>query len=643
VSARVRAIDPARPVRRMPIGAEPVPGGGVHFRVWAPRPKRVAVVIEERALQPRRRPRIVALEPEGDDYFSATIPHAAAGSRYRFLLDDEGPFPDPASRFQPDGPHGASQVIDPAAFAWTDGEWQGVPPDSRVLYEMHIGTFTAAGTWAAAARRLPALATLGVTVLEIMPVADFPGHFGWGYDGVNLFAPTRLYGEPDDFRGFVDQAHALGLGVILDVVYNHLGPDGNYLDAFSDHYFTQRHQTEWGRPFDFDGPGSRPVREYILANTAYWIREYHLDGFRLDATQAIFDAADGEAHIVAQIARTARRAAGDRLVYVTGENEPQSTVHVRAVEHGGHALDALYSDDWHHSAVVALTGRKEAYYSDYLGAPQEFISAAKYGFLYQGQFYEWQQQRRGTPALDLPPASFVFFLQNHDQIANSARGDRIHRLTSPGQLRALTALLLLGPATPMLFQGQEFAASAPFLYFADHEPPLAYAVQRGRRKFLEQFPSLATPELQEAIDDAADPATFERCKLNHAERRQFAETFALHRDLLELRHEDATFRGRGPGGIDGAVLGSNGFALRFFGETARRGSSDDRLLLVNLGRALRFSPAPEPLLAAPRDRRWSVRWSSEDVRYGGSGYAAPETADGRWQIAGQCAIVLAPE
>jgi maltooligosyltrehalose trehalohydrolase len=625
-------MDRAEPARRMPVGAEAV-AGRVHFRVWAPRARRVEVLLDDAGGR-------TVLAPEHSGYFSGYVAHAAPGTRYRYLLDGEGPFPDPASRFQPDGPHGPSEVIDPDAFEWSDRGWDGVEPDRRVIYELHVGTFTREGTWDAAARELPRLADLGVTVVEMMPVADFPGRFGWGYDGVNLFAPTRLYGTPDDLRRFVDRAHAAGIAVILDVVYNHLGPDGNYLGSFSDAYFTDRYQTDWGQPFNVDGDDSAAVREYLLANAAYWIREFHMDGLRLDATQSIFDAAEGPAHIIAAVARAARDAAGGRSCYLVGENEPQDVIHVRAQTEGGYGLDALWNDDWHHSAIVALTGRNEAYYSDHLGVPQEFVSAAKYGYLYQGQHYHWQRQRRGTPGLRLRAECFVNFLQNHDQVANSMRGDRIHRLAAPGQLRTLTALLLLGPATPMLFQGQEFGASAPFLYFADHRAELADAVYRGRRNFLEQFPSIAQPQLMEEIDDPADPATFERCRLDHSERNTNAHFYRLHCDLLRLRHDDETFRGRAPGGIDGAVLGGEAFVLRWFGAAAD--GSQDRLLIVNLGREMNFSPAPEPLIAPPAQCRWRAVWSSEDPRYGGLGHPPPEDDDGSWRIPGQCAVVLVP-
>jgi maltooligosyltrehalose trehalohydrolase len=620
--------------RRLPVGAEVLPEGGVYFRVWAPRREKLEAVLEG-GPGAERGEVSVALDCEADGYFSGRVREAEAGTLYRFRLDGEDfLYPDPASRFQPEGPHGPSQVVDPGAFRWTDPSWRGVGLDGQVLYEMHVGTFTPEGTWEAAARELPELADCGVTVLEVMPVAEFPGRFGWGYDGVDLFAPTRLYGTPDDFRRFVDRAHAVGLGVILDVVYNHLGPAGNYLTAFSDHYFSDRYENEWGDPLNFDGPHSGPVREFLIANAGYWIEEFHLDGFRFDATQQIFDASPE--HVLAAITRRVRDAGRGRRTLLVAENEPQQVRLVRSVEEGGCGMDALWNDDFHHSALVALTGRNEAYYTDYLGSPQELVSAVKRGYLYQGQRYRWQEKRRGTPTSGLPPAVFVNYLQNHDQVANSAKGLRLHQLTSPGRYRAMTALLLLAPETPMLFQGQEFAVSSPFLYFADHEPELAEAVRKGRTEFVSQLRSVGTPEMRERLPNPGDPDTFRRCKLELSEREKHAEAYALHRDLLRLRREDPVLRAQRPGGVDGAVLGPEAFVLRFFAE-----DGGDRLLVVNLGRDLHLYPSPEPLLAPPEGCRWQILWSSEHPHYGGGGTAPPETEEG-WRIPGHAAVALAP-
>jgi maltooligosyltrehalose trehalohydrolase len=647
--------------RRWPAGADLHPDGGVHFRVWAPGHGAVSVVLEGGPGSPAS----VALQPEPDGYFAARVPTAGPGTRYRYRLDGgDGLYPDPASRFQPDGPHRASEVIDPGAFRWDDADWPGVKLDGQVITEIHIGTFTPEGTWGAAAEKLPLLADVGITCAEVMPVAEFPGRFGWGYDGVHLYAPTRLYGPPDHFRAFVARAHALGLGVILDVVYNHLGPDGNYSGAFAPPFFTDRYRTDWGAAINYDGPDAGPVRAFIAANAAYWVAEYHLDGLRLDATQNIYDGSGR--HILADVGAAARAAAGRRSVLLVAENEPQHVKLVRPIDRGGYGLDALWNDDYHHTAYVALTGRAEAYYTDYRGTPQEFVSAAKYGYLYQGQWYEWQKKRRGTPGYGAAPATFVTFLENHDQVANSARGARAHQLAHPGRYRALTALTLLGPGTPMLFQGQEFASSRPFFYFADHNPDLAKLVCRGRAQFLAQFPSVARPDVQASLPDPADPQTFRRCVLDWAEWDRNTAAVALHRDLLRLRREDPAFRGHRPGGVDGAVLSPSAFVLRFFHDAGdeeqktegggqrtvktvpglssvlRPLSSGlgDRLLLVNLGPDLDLRPAPEPLLAPPEGCRWDVIWSSEDPRYGGGGTPLVEF-DG-WHLLGEAAVVLAP-
>lgn len=614
----------------LPVGAEALPEGGVRFRVWAPGRKRVRVQLEGEG-----KPQTVEMRREPEGYYSVLAENAGAGSLYRFRLDeDDQLYPDPASRFQPEGPHGPSCVIDPNSFRWTDNDWKGAEIRGQVIYEMHVGTFTREGTWRRAAIELAELAEAGITVIEMMPVSEFPGSFGWGYDGVNLFAPTRLYGEPDDLRHFVNRAHAVGIAVILDVVYNHLGPDGNYLSRFSEDYFTTRHKNEWGAGLNFDGPEAEPVREFFVSNAAYWIKEFHMDGLRMDATQSIHDESDE--HILAAITREVRRAASGRKTIIVGENEPQDVKMLRPQALGGYGLDGLWNDDFHHSARVALTGKNEAYYTDYLGRPQEFISALKWGFLFQGQRYKWQRHRRGTPALGLKPEQFVVFIENHDQIANSGSGERIHLLTSPGLYRAMTALVLLAPNTPMLFQGQEFAATTPFYYFADHNAELAALVRKGRVEFLAQFRSIATSEMRDCLMDPASRETFERCKLDFSERERNRAVYDMHRDLLRLRREDRVFSAQRERGVDGAVLSDEAFLLRFFGE---RG--DDRLLLINLGTDLNLNPAPEPLLAPPEEMLWTTLWSSEDCRYGGSGTPPVETRN-NWSIPGRAAIVMHP-
>jgi maltooligosyltrehalose trehalohydrolase len=612
--------------RRYSVGAELQPDGGAHVRFWAPACRRVDLVT---ANQPSR---ALSMHRDDDGHFSVFDENARAGGLYLFRLDDGPLRPDPASRHQPEGPHGPSAYVDPTTFQWSDRAWRGLSPLGQVIYEMHTGTFTEEGTWAAAARDLDELARMGITVIEMMPVAEFAGEFGWGYDGVDLYAPAHIYGTPDDLRRFVDRAHALGIGVLLDVVYNHLGPDGNYLAEFSPDYFTDRYTNDWGRALNFEGPIE--AREFFVQNAAYWIDEFHFDGLRLDATQDIKDASPE--HVIASVVSRARAAARDRSILMIAENEPQHTRIVRPRDQGGYGADALWNDDAHHTAVVALTGRREAYYTDYKGTAQELISCARFGYLYQGQRYAWQKNRRGTPALDLPPHRFVIYLENHDQLANSAFGHRLHQMASPAAFRAMTAWLLLGPATPMLFQGQEFSSSRPFLYFADHRPELAEAIRTGRREFLSQFPSIADDGVQRTLPSPTDTATFARCKLDRSERQLHTDAYALHCDLLSLRRTDPVFSRAGVYRPEGAVLGAGAFLLRYLDR-----DHGDRLVIVNLGCDLDLVPAAEPLLAPPERMRWSVVWTSEAPKYGGRG--APEIdTDGEWRIPGGSALVFTP-
>jgi maltooligosyltrehalose trehalohydrolase len=620
--------DPSPP-RRLPIGAE-VHGDMASFRVWAPKRSRVEIVLADSAND-----RGIPLDDEGNGYFSGALA-AKAGTRYWLRLDgEESLLPDPVSRFQPDGPHGPSELIDPSSFRWRDADWTGSSHACPILYEMHIGTFTSEGTWASAIAHLDALRDLGVTMLEVMPVAEFAGRFGWGYDGVDLFAPLHVYGRPDDFRRFVDAAHAADLSVILDVVYNHLGPDGNYLPHLTDTFFTNRYACEWGDALNFDGEGSAGTREFILSNARYWIEEFHLDGLRLDATQQIFDSSP--LHILAEIGQMVRRQGGrqGRRTYIVCENEPQDVRLVQPAERGGYGLDALWNDDFHHSAVVAATGESRAYFSGFLGSPQEFVSAAKHGFLYQGQPYAWQEKRRGSPTLGLPPDRFVNFIQNHDQVANTGSGERLHRRTVFGIYKALTALMLLIPGTPMLFQGQEFAASAPFLYFCNHNPALAEAIRKGRAEFLSQFPNLAGAEAAAALPDPCADSTFERCILDHAEQAhgRHAQIWALHRDVIRLRATDGCLAAPQRSAVDGAVLSDTAFVLRWFG------AAHDVLLTVNLGRDLRLGSVAEPLLAPRADAGWQIVFSSEDNRYGGRGTFPVATEKG-WHLPAHSAVAL---
>jgi len=621
--------------RRYPIGAEIISESQTHFRVWAPKGDELQVVLETSADKNAERT-FHSLARESDGYFSGTV-SCGAGTRYRFRLNgSENLHPDPASRFQPEGPHGSSYVVDPFGFKWTDANWPGVKLPGQVIYEFHVGTFTPDGTWRGAAEKLELLKNDGITLLEMMPIADFPGRFGWGYDGVDLFAPSHLYGTPEDLRAFIDRAHALRLGVILDVVYNHFGPDGNYLRVYSDDYMNRERENEWGESINFDGKNCGPVREFFITNGCYWIEEFHFDGFRFDATQSIFDSS--QEYIVGAIGRAAREAAGKRPILLFAEDELQRAKLIRTRKQGGDDLDGVWNDDWHHAAVVALTGRNEAYYTDYLGCPQEFIAAAKYGYLYQGQPYSWQEAPRGHPSLDLKPEPFVSFLENHDQISNSATGDRLRLQTSPGRYRAVTALLLLGPWTPLLFQGEEFGASSPFLYFSEvGDENLREAVKKGRFKFLAQFPSAASEDVQATLAVPYEIETFRRCKVDWSEREKNNALSNLHLDLIKLRHEDSRLCRQSKGGIDGAVLRSESFVLRYFDKV-----NDDRLLVVNFGSSEELTPVPEPLLAPPEDYMWEILWTSESRRYGGPG-AVNIDPDEKWVLPAESALVFRPQ
>jgi len=614
----------------MPIGAEVhAPGDargerGVHFRVWAPTHAKVTLVLEA----PERRE--IAMARDAAGYHDAFAGELAAGARYRFRLgDDPTLHADPASRFQPDGPFGPSQVIDPRAHAWRDERWRGIEPCAHVIYELHVGTFTPEGTFAAAAAWLPFLADVGITTVEVMPVGDYAGTRNWGYDGVNPWAPSRNYGTPDELRRFVDAAHAAGVAVILDVVYNHFGPSGSSMFAWCPYYRGTR-PTEWGDAINFDGEGSAGVREYFIANAAYWIDEYHLDGLRIDATQAIED--QSPTHVLTEIARAARAAGGARGIYLVGENEPQHTALLREPV----ALDALWNDDFHHTACVALTGLVEGYLHDYGGTPQELVSALQRGFLYQGQIYPWQQNPRGTSTRGLAPHRFVHYLENHDQIANLGFGERLPDLADPALVRAMTTVLLLGPQIPMLFQGQETGSRRPWHFFVDHHDELRDPVRTGRADFVAQFARLATPEARASLADPNAEATFRACILDPAERTLDNPVVRLHRDLLRIRHEEPVFAAAPE--IAGAVLGPQAFLLRHLVDDAL----GDRLLLVNLGPTFTRGAIPEPLIAPPADTGWRVAWSSEAPAYGGHGTPPVFTRE-RIAIPARCALFLAPD
>jgi maltooligosyltrehalose trehalohydrolase len=597
-----------RPVdRQYPVGAELVSRDHASVRVWAPDHEAVDAVVDGV---------VTRLQREGDGHFAAIV-RARSGARYGFRLPgDERVYPDPASRWLPEGPDGLAAMVDLAAYRWHDAAWRGVQLPGQVLYELHVGTCTRAGTWRAAEALLPRLREMGVTVIEMMPIAEFAGRFGWGYDGVQWFAPTRNYGEPSDLQHFVDAAHQAGLGVILDVVYNHLGPSGNFLGRFDRRWQSSRHQNEWGEALNFDGDGAAAMRSLVLSNVRYWIREFHFDGFRLDAAQQLFD--DSPDHIIAAISRTAHEAVATRSVIVIAEHEPQDARLMRPPAAGGFGVDGIFNEDFHHSCRVALTGVRDAYFTDYHGTSREWLALAERGFLFQGQYYSWQQQPRGTPALDCEPARFICFLENHDQVANSASGRRLIDLAGEAPWRALNAYLLLGPWTPLLFQGQESGSEIPFRYFADHAADLQRLVIAGRHEFLGQFPRFANRAVPSTSDDSMGADVFESCRLGRGDDRA-ARCLELVTDLLALRRDDPTL-GQHAARLFGATVGERTLLLRFQGATP----SLDRLLVVNLDPDLNLATLPDPIVAPPGDHEWRTRWCSEDPRYGGSGVAAVE-------------------
>ncbi|HEY1192158.1 MAG TPA: malto-oligosyltrehalose trehalohydrolase [Gemmata sp.] len=579
---------------RPSVGAWPE-ADGVHFSVWAPTAEVVELIIEG-----GREP--LLMRKSADGVFSLTVPDARPGTRYRYRIDGRGPFPDPASRFQPDGVHGPSEVVDPNAFPWTDAGWKGADPNALVIYELHVGTFTKAGTFAAATEMLPKLADLGITAVELMPLADFPGERGWGYDGVCLYAPARCYGRPDDLRRFVDAAHRLGLAVFVDVVYNHLGPDGNYLSCFSPFYFSTSHQTDWGTGPNFDGENSNLVEDFFVENALHWVHEYHIDGLRLDATHAIMD--EGERHILELLTDRVHEAGHDlgRRTFVIAEDERNLSALLKPRGAGGFGMDGVWADDLHHQIRRAIAGDKDGYYADYTGSAEDIATTLRRGWFYCGQPSPRRRVPRGTDPAGIDPSKFVVCIQNHDQIGNRAFGERLNLQIDQAAYRAVSALLLLAPQTPLLFMGQEWGASSPFLYFTDHGPELGALVTEGRRKEFRHFAAFTDPSIRTHIPDPQATATFWTSKLNWEERTSppYDGALRLYRDLLRMRKTDPALR---PGGIHDARAVTDGAVL--LRRTARP-SGDSLLVLVA------FSPG---VVAAINEPGWSVVLTTQDDPY----------------------------
>jgi maltooligosyltrehalose trehalohydrolase len=521
----------------MPFGAELREDGTTRFRLWAPGARSVDL-----ELGPAGSGGSCALAAQSDGWFEAIVREAPSGTRYAYRIDGDLRVPDPASRWNPDDVHAPSAVVDPEAFTWSDGAWRGRPWEEAVIYELHIGTFTPEGTFAAAVGKLDYLADLGVTALEIMPVADFPGHRNWGYDGVLPYAPDAAYGTPDDLKHLIDAAHSRRLMVLLDVVYNHFGPEGNYLHAYAPQFFNSRHQTPWGAAINFDADGSRVVRDFFIHNALYWLEEYGMDGLRLDAVHAIAD--DSQPDIVAELCETVRAGPGHhRHVHIVLENDKnQSSYLERDARRAPLRASAQWNDDIHHACHILVTGERDGYYADYAERPLWYLGRClAEGFAYQGEVSAYRDHApRGEPSAHLPATAFVSFVQTHDQVGNRAFGERIAQIASPEALRAALACLLLAPAPPLLFMGEEFAASTPFLFFCEFGPELAAAVTRGRRAEFGKFVRFHDPAVQATIPDPNDPATFAASQLQWAELDEpvHRQWLALYRALLGVRHRD---------------------------------------------------------------------------------------------------------
>jgi maltooligosyltrehalose trehalohydrolase len=581
-----------------------VDGDGVTFRVWAPKLDRLDLLLDGVAIPMKRQ----------GQYFTEPVPGVRAGSHYRFRVPGVGDFPDPCSRSQPEGVHGPSEVIDPARFRWTDAAWRPPAATERVFYECHVGTLTPEGTFDSAIGQLGRLKDLGVTVVELMPVAAFPGRWNWGYDGAALFAPAAVYGGPEGLRRLVDAAHAAGLAVCLDVVYNHFGPDGNYTGVYSDQYRTSRHMTPWGDAVNFDGDGSAEVRRFFAENLLHWAHEYHIDGFRLDATHAIFD--DSPVHILAELSQVMHEhPRGEVAPFLVAESHENDLRYLQPREDGGFGFDGVWADDFHHIMRTILLGEREGYFASFEGTTEELVRVVEQGFYYEGQYDPWPREPRGTRAREQPPHQFVFCIQNHDQVGNRPFGTRMNATVSHADFLAATLVLLLLPQTPLLFQGQEFLASTPFLYFTDHNHELGRLVTEGRRREFASWAAFRDERLRQQIPDPQDPRTFLRSKLRLDESEFGTGKLAVefHRELLALRRSDPVLRAARARRMPVAGMASGRAAVLDL-----QAGGERRVIAVNFGEATAV-----PTVDAGRLR---LVLHSGEPRFGGN--AAEPVAEG---------------
>lgn len=600
-----------------PLGAA-LSADGVRYCAWAPGAGRAEAEILSSSGKALR---TVPLE-QHEGFHLGRDPAGREGDLYGFRLDGGRLLPDPASRAQASSVHGPSRVVDPGKYRWSDAHWRRPAFRDLVIYELHVGTFTPEGTFRSAVAKLPALKALGVTALEIMPIADFPGERNWGYDGVLIYAPARCYGTPDDFRALVDGAHAQGLAVILDVVYNHFGPAGNYLSAYSPHYFNKRHQTPWGDGFNFDAGLSAPVREFFLRNPVYWMEEFHVDGFRFDATHEVQD--DSVPHLLAEMTEAVHRRGG----YAVAEDSRNDAAVITPVTQGGLGFDGVWADDFHHSARVGQTQERHSYLGDFHGTAEELVRILQRGWLYCGEPAPSRKRPRGTDCRHLPPERFVHCISNHDQTGNRALGERLNRLVTPEAYRMLSVLLCLTPYTPLLFMGQEWGAATPFLFFADHDGELGRKITAGRKKEFASFPEFSDAAGASRIPDPQDRRTFETSRLDWKETQGPGQRqlLRLYGECLHLRREFAAFRPAGRETWRAFLTDWNAGVLSFSGRRARH--------------ALVFDPAGRHAGVLPGRERWELLLSSEEARFGGAGQTAWNLDEGRLNFSRPEAVLL---
>jgi maltooligosyltrehalose trehalohydrolase len=573
------------------VGANRLPDGSWEFLLWAPQARAVSLHLL------RGSGELLAMEPLADGYHRATVPTLDPASEYFYQLDGERDLPDPASRFQPQGVHGPSQIVDPDAFRWTDHKWKGTPLERTVFYELHVGTYTPEGSFDAVIPHLPELAALGITTIELMPIAQFPGPRNWGYDGVYLFAPQNTYGGPESLQRLVNAAHQHALSIALDVVYNHLGPEGNYLSAYGP-YFTDRYQTPWGQAINFDGAGSDEVRRFFIDSALYWLQDYHIDALRLDAVHGIFDF--GARHFLAEL-KSAVADMSQRLgrpLYLIAESDLNDSRILHNTQHGGYDLDAQWNDDFHHSVHTLLTRENRGYYADFEGV-LPLVSTLRDGWFYSGQRSNFRKRRHGNSPRGISPAKFVVCNQNHDQVGNRAAGERLSSLVSFEALKLAAGITLLSPFVPMLFMGEEYGETAPFQYFTSHgDPELVEAVRRGRR---EEFAAFGW---ENSVPDPQDEQTFARSRLDHSLKEK-----EPHRTLLRFYQELIRIRDENELGIPAprTVRELGGCALLFM----RDNTSQQLALLCN------FAEFPVTLNLPDLSGKWTAVIHSADASWNG--------------------------